>query len=235
MIKIIHKIFTHILYLIELNLLRFDFYKNYYYCKQKFKEYFSTWEYLKFHFSTDKRMYWPKSATCIVNNQSRIFMGKGADICKNSNYIQGHGKLFIGDYVEVARNCTIISSNHDFYDHRIQNLKETIIGDYCWIGSNSCILPGVILGPRTIVGAGSVVTKSFPKGYVVIAGNPAKAIKEIDPQKHIKYKNEHEYYGYIPASKFAIFRKKYLSPIEFSYDISLVSNNEFYSFQKDEE
>ena len=44
---------------------------------------------------------------------------------------------------------------------------------------NSMILPGVELGPRTVVGAGSVVTKSFPEGDCVIAGNPAKIIKKL--------------------------------------------------------
>ena len=44
---------------------------------------------------------------------------------------------------------------------------------------NSMILPGVTLGSHTVVGAGSVVTKSFPEGYCVIAGNPAKKIKAI--------------------------------------------------------
>ncbi len=44
---------------------------------------------------------------------------------------------------------------------------------------NSVILPGVQLGDYTVVGAGTVVTKSFPKGRCVIAGNPAKVIKEF--------------------------------------------------------
>jgi acetyltransferase-like isoleucine patch superfamily enzyme len=44
---------------------------------------------------------------------------------------------------------------------------------------NAMILPGVHLGDNTIVGAGSVVTKSFPEGNVVIAGNPAKIIKKL--------------------------------------------------------
>lgn len=54
------------------------------------------------------------------------------------------------------------------------------IGDSCFVGVQSIILPGVKLGSHTIVGAGSVVTKSFPEGGVVIAGNPAKIICTID-------------------------------------------------------
>lgn len=54
------------------------------------------------------------------------------------------------------------------------------IGDSCFIGMNSILLPGVELGERTIVGAGSVVTKSFPEGNVVIAGNPARVICTVE-------------------------------------------------------
>lgn len=42
------------------------------------------------------------------------------------------------------------------------------------------ILPGITLGDNTIVGAGSVVTKSFPEGNCIIAGNPAKKIRDLD-------------------------------------------------------
>jgi len=49
---------------------------------------------------------------------------------------------------------------------------------------NSVILPGIILGDHTIVGAGSVVTRSFPEGKIVIAGNPARLLKKIEiPEK----------------------------------------------------
>lgn len=58
--------------------------------------------------------------------------------------------------------------------------KKVVIGDKTWIGMNCLILPGVVLGPNTVVGGGSVVTKSFPLGHCVIAGNPAKLIKLID-------------------------------------------------------
>ena len=68
----------------------------------------------------------------------------------------------------------MLSSNYDLYDQRKSSDKKVVIGDYSWVGMNSVILPGVKLGTRTIVAAGSVVTKSFPEGYCVIAGSPAK-------------------------------------------------------------
>lgn len=91
------------------------------------------------------------------------------------------------------------------------DLKEVRIDDYCWIGMNVVVLPGVHLGPRTIVGAGSVVTKSFSDGYCVIAGNPAKKIKDIEQSLYEPTVFSEEYYGYISKDRFADFAKEHLT------------------------
>jgi acetyltransferase-like isoleucine patch superfamily enzyme len=54
------------------------------------------------------------------------------------------------------------------------------IGDGVWIGFDSCILPGVRIGDGAIVGARSVVTSDVPP-YTIVAGNPARVIRQLDP------------------------------------------------------
>lgn len=126
---------------------------------------------------------WPVNPrTRIVNAQNISFDVDDLNIFQSPGcYFQGHGKIIIGKGTWIAPNVGLITANHDIRDlnkHFVP--KNIVLGKECWIGMNSMILPGVNLGPHTIVGAGSVVTKSFPDGYCIIAGNPAKVIKEID-------------------------------------------------------
>lgn len=94
-------------------------------------------------------------------------------------YFQGKGNIKIGKGTYIAPNVGIITANHNIDDlDKHDTPKDVTIGDCCWIGMNSMILPGVELGPHTVVGAGAVVTKSFPEGFCVIAGNPAKIVKQ---------------------------------------------------------
>ena len=96
-------------------------------------------------------------------------------------YFQGKGKITIGRGSWIAPNVGIITANHKIDDlNQHEDARPVKIGKECWIGMNSMILPGVELGPKTIVGAGSVVTKSFSEGYCVIAGNPARLIRKLD-------------------------------------------------------
>jgi len=96
-------------------------------------------------------------------------------------YIQNFDHVHIGKHVRIASGVSIIACNHKLENpDEYEEWRDVYIGDYCWIGTNSVILPGVKLGPHTVVGAGSIVTKSFPKGHCVILGNPSKKIKDID-------------------------------------------------------
>ncbi len=55
------------------------------------------------------------------------------------------------------------------------------IGPNAWIGFNACVLPGVTIGEGAIVGACSVVAADVPP-YTIVAGNPARVIRRIDPR-----------------------------------------------------
>ena len=126
---------------------------------------------------------WPVSPFIVISNPNNIifhnddlnnFQGYG-------NYFQNfNGKITIGKGSYIAPNVGIITANHDIndLDKHLQG-KDVVLGEKCWIGMNCVILPGVVLGPHTIVGAGSVVTKSFPEGNCIIAGNPAKIIRKL--------------------------------------------------------
>lgn len=52
------------------------------------------------------------------------------------------------------------------------------IGDNCWIGGSSTILPGVTIGDNVTIGAGSVVVKDIPSNSVAV-GNPARVVRNI--------------------------------------------------------
>lgn len=131
------------------------------------------------------RVPWPVSAHNIVTYWPNVHFDPD-----DLNNFQGFGKYFqatpsghitIGRGSYIAHNVSIITTNHSIFDpDKHVESEDVTIGSSCWIGCNSCILPGVTLGDHTTVGAGSVVTKSFPDGFCVVAGNPARIIKTID-------------------------------------------------------
>ena len=160
----------------------------------------------------NKHAYWPMHPSSQVTFSQRILIGKNVfPGYQYGCFIHGQNGIVINDYTFIAPNVGIMSANHDVYDLRYQiKNKPILIGKYCWIGMNSVILPEVELGDFTIVGAGSIVTKSFTEGYCIIAGNPAKVIRRLEPSKCLKYEMEITHIGYISIEEFSMFRKENL-------------------------
>jgi acetyltransferase-like isoleucine patch superfamily enzyme len=100
----------------------------------------------------------------------------------------GGGGIAIEDDVLMGCGIHFYTNNHEFSDVNrpiiSQGYPEPKISDSitvkrgCWIGAKAIILPGVVIGENSVVGAGSVVTRSVPS-RVVVAGNPARIIREI--------------------------------------------------------
>ena len=92
-------------------------------------------------------------------------------------------RVDIGSHVLIGPNVQIYTATHPL-DAKTRNTllefaKPVSIGNDVWIGGGAIICPGVSIGNGVVIGAGAVVTKSVPDN-VVIGGNPAKIIKDID-------------------------------------------------------
>lgn len=150
----------------------------------------------------NRAAYWPTHFTSKITNPQNIRIGVGtAPGLSHGCYIQGIGKIDIGDYTVIAPNVGIISANHDPGNITKHTNSKVSIGRYCWIGMNAVILPGVTLGDHTVVAAGAVVSKSFPEGFCILGGVPARVISRIDPEAVTEKTNSYEYIGYHPKQQ----------------------------------
>lgn len=119
-----------------------------------------------------------KDVRIIATNAARVVFDNEADIGCNSIFNCG-ADVYIGKSVLVAGFCYVQTSNHKIarnqtikaqgYTH-----KPITLGDDCWLGGGSFVLPGVVLGKGVVVGANSLVNKSFPE-YQIVVGSPAES------------------------------------------------------------
>jgi maltose O-acetyltransferase len=99
--------------------------------------------------------------------------------------ILDNNEVRIGDHVMIGPVVQIYTAAHPLQAApRIQGwevAKPVVIEDNVWIGGGAILLPGVVIGRNAVVGAGAVVSRDVPADTVV-AGNPARVIRQIDQQ-----------------------------------------------------
>lgn len=95
-----------------------------------------------------------------------------------------------GSHVFVGPNCVFTTAGHPIDRiHREQGLevaRPITVGNSVWIGASVTVLPGVEIGDTSIIGAGSVVTKSIPAG-VIAFGNPCRVVRRITEADRNRY------------------------------------------------
>jgi len=115
--------------------------------------------------------------TVRIWNPEMITMGSHVAIDDAVN-LYSVDRITIGTKVAISREAFICTASHDV-SHLNRPLKTApvTIQDGVWIGARAIILPGITIGEGAIVAAGAVVTKDVPS-FTIVAGNPAKVVKE---------------------------------------------------------
>ncbi|KAI1878228.1 uncharacterized protein JN550_000410 [Neoarthrinium moseri] len=114
-----------------------------------------------------------------------VKFGDNVYINSNSTWIDTC-LITVGARTLIGPNCSFYSGTHPT-DPKLRNGNKgpetgapITIGEDCWFGGNSIVLPGVTIGQGSTIGAGSVVTKDIPP-YSVAVGNPARVVKSVAP------------------------------------------------------
>ena len=120
---------------------------------------------------------------------SNIEVGSNCFINYNCTILD-NGKVRLGDNCMLAPNVSIYTAGHTLHpDARVLGYEygiDVTIGSNVWIGGNTVICPGVRIGDNAVIAAGSVVIRDVPPNTLV-AGNPARIIREITAEDRKKY------------------------------------------------
>ena len=126
------------------------------------------------------------------NLQADVYVEPGATLTIGNNVGMSSTRLWIHESARIGNNvkiggCVLITDTDahpmDYMARRSSNegtkSAPVVIEDDVWVGAHCIILKGVTIGARSIIGAGSVVTKSIPADCVA-AGNPCRVIKSLN-------------------------------------------------------
>lgn len=144
-----------------------------------------------------KRTYIGKNSSI---NYLNTYVGNSVSIGPNACFMSTNANIYIGNHVMFGPHVTVITGNHNIqiigkYMDEVKECEKSpnddldvLIMDDVWIGANTTILKGVIIGEGSIIAAGSVVNRDV-ESYSIYGGVPAKKIRErFSPEQQKNHK-----------------------------------------------
>jgi acetyltransferase-like isoleucine patch superfamily enzyme len=122
----------------------------------------------------------------LTSESGRITVGGGSLLNLNV-MVAALERVEIGEHCMLANGCVITDADHCFEDpdrpvpwQGFTSDGPTVLGDNVWLGAHAVVTSGVTIGRRSVIGAGSVVTRDVPE-FSVAAGAPARVIGSVRP------------------------------------------------------
>jgi acetyltransferase-like isoleucine patch superfamily enzyme len=119
----------------------------------------------------------------VEDNNNRIYIGNHTTIGGKT-----HIACIEGTIIRIGKDCMFskdivfrTGDSHSIIDEngkRTNPSQDIIIGNHVWVGNNVIVTKGSIVGDNSIIGTGSIVTNVFKNANLIIAGSPAKIVKE---------------------------------------------------------
>jgi len=150
--------------------------------------------------------FWDHCHIYIAGDHNKIVLGKRCVLHQLDLWLEDDGNtIIIGDHTHVTgfthlaategkkivigEDCLFASNvvvrtgdSHSILDadrgNRINPAQDTLIGNHVWLGAQTTLLKGASVADHSVVGTGAIVTGKYEQSHVVLAGNPARIVKE---------------------------------------------------------
>lgn len=110
-------------------------------------------------------------APWLLETEEVVTIGSGAEV-------YNPGTVYLGHHTIVSQNAYLCGATHDYNSFGFEYIKRPIRTEpYTWICAHAIVLPGVVCGTGSVLGAGAVTSRSMD-AWTVYAGNPARAVAQ---------------------------------------------------------